>query len=149
MLLNEFDEQMAMDYIVYMMVGSYFKKTIFAQPAREKIMYLRYFFLGSKKQIELEETAERFFLQEIRAGLAEDFLQEEVTVSWQFDGKKKQTAVVFADGNRSLVIASLYGGRCRRPKFRFRTEGFENHPKIRTGKERDQGPVILVYRKAG
>ena len=149
MLLNEFDQQMAMDYIVYMMVGSYFKKTVFAQPAREKIMHLRYIFLGSKKQIELEEAAERFFLQKVRDSLPEDFLEAEVTVSWKYDGKTGRSAVVFSDKNRSLHISTRYGGKFHRPVFRARTEGLEGNPSVPGTGECRKETEILVYRKAG
>ena len=55
MILNAFEQKTALDYIVYMMMGSYFKRCSFPAKYREKQMEHFYMLLGSKLQIELEE----------------------------------------------------------------------------------------------
>ena len=55
MLLNSKDKQAAMDYTIFMMVGSFFDKTETASPGKEKIYHLRYQLLGHKTQYEIVE----------------------------------------------------------------------------------------------
>lgn len=125
MLLNPYDEQLALDYTIYMMMGSFFDKTKAASTWREKILRMRYQLLPQKTQYELEEDCERYFEKKVLPELPEDFLKGKTSVHWVESKNKKYTAVVFVRGRRQLWIASLYGGRIRRPVFEHWTVGME------------------------
>ena len=118
MMLNTRDEQMALDYTIYMMVGSFFKKARPDSKARERILRMRYQLLSENKQYYLEEESERYFENKILPGLPADFLAGTATVRHVRSDDGKYTAVVFARGGRQLWITSLYGGKYRRPRFR-------------------------------
>lgn len=57
--------------------------------------------------------------------MPEDFLKGKASVHWVESKNKKYTAVVFVRGRRQLWIASLYGGRIRRPVFEHWIVGME------------------------
>ena len=123
MLLTPYDEQLALDYTVYMMMGSYFDKTEAVSVSKEKIMRLRYLLLPRKIQYEIEEACERYFVKTILPNLPEEFLKGTASVHWVDSKDKKCTAVVFARGRRQLWVASFYGGGVRRPVFGYWTKG--------------------------
>lgn len=125
MLLNPYDEQLALDYTIYMMMGSFFDKTKAASTWREKILRLRYQLLPQKTQYEIEEACERYFEKKILPEMPEDFLKGKASVHWVESKNKKYTAVVFVRGRRQLWIASLYGGRILRPVFEHWIVGME------------------------
>ena len=119
MLLNPYDEQMALDYIIYMMMGSFFDKTRAASTWKEKILHLRYQLLNPKTQYSLEKDCERYFEKKILPNLPKDFLKGKASVHWVESKDGNYTAVVFVRGRRQLWVASLYGGRIRRPEFEY------------------------------
>ena len=125
MMLDTDDKQMAMDYTIYMMMGSFFDRTQAASPSREKILRMRYLLLGQKKQVELEEMCERYFEEKILPGLPKEFLEGTALVSRVTSRENGSTAVVFTRGSRQLWVASLYGGRFRQPVFTHWTTGFQ------------------------
>ena len=125
MLLNPYDEQLALDYIIYMMMGSFFEKTKAASAWRERILRLQYQLLPQRIQYEIEEDCEHYFEKKILSELPEDFLKGKATVYWVESKNKKYTAVVFARGRRQLWVASVEGGRIRRPVFEHWTVGME------------------------
>ena len=117
MILNAFEQKTALDYIVYMMMGSYFGRCSFPAKYREKQMEHFYLLLGSKLQIELEEKTENCFLKTIRPSLPQDFLDREVKVFWVPKTDGKQSAVVFANRIGQLWVVTRYGGRLKKPEF--------------------------------
>ena len=118
MLLQEMDQQKAFDYIIYMMVGSYFNKARAAVPGKENSRYLLYMLLGSAAQIRLEEQCEQYFQKKILPGLPRGFLDADVRVYFDSTGDGRYTSVVFAGNGRFLRIASLYGGKHKQPRMR-------------------------------
>lgn len=125
MILNPYDEQLALDYIIYMMMGSYFDETKAKSTWREKILKLRYHLLSEKAQEEVEKACERYFEKKVLPELPEEFLKGKAVVHWLESDDKKYTAVVFTRGRRQLWVASLYGGRYKQPVFEHWTVGFE------------------------
>lgn len=127
MILNAFEQKTALDYIVYMMMGSHFKKAAFSSKRREKSMELFYMLLGNKLQIELEALTEQCFLKTIRPGLPQKFLDSPAKVVWVNRGDGGQTAVVFANPYGQLWVVTRYGGRIKKPEFYhfFAGEGTE------------------------
>ncbi len=117
MILNAFEQKTALDYIIYMMMGSHFKRCDFPAKYREKHMEHFYMLLGSKLQIELEEKAEHCFLTTIRPSLPQEFLDSEVRTFWMSDKEGKQSAVVFANHIGRLWVVTRYGGRLKTPEF--------------------------------
>lgn len=117
MILNAFEQKTALDYIVYMMMGSHFKRCSFPAKYREKQMEHFYTLLGAKLQIELEEKAEHCFLKTIRPSLPQEFLDSEVKAFWIPGKDGKQSAVVFANHIGRLWVVTRYGGRIKTPEF--------------------------------
>lgn len=117
MILNALEQKTALDYIIYMMMGSYFKKVTFSSKWREKTMEHFYLLLGNRLQIELEETTEQCFRKTIRPSLPERFLDHEAKAFWVPRGDGKQTAIVFANAYGQLWVVTRYGGRQKRPEF--------------------------------
>ena len=138
MILEPYDEQLALDYTIYMMMGSFFDE---AQPAsvwKEKILKLRYQLLPLKAQYTIEEACERYFENEILPELPGEFLKGKATVHWMVSENKKYTAVVFSKGKQQLWIASLYGGRYKTPIFEHWTVGIP--PKEVPAPRKDRKP---------
>lgn len=117
MILNTFEQKTALDYIVYMVMGSYFKKVTFSSKWREKSMEHFYVLLGNKLQIDLEETTEQCFRKTIRPWLPEEFLAHTAKTFWVSRGDGKQSAVVFANPYGQLWVVTRYGGRVKKPEF--------------------------------
>lgn len=117
MILKEMDQQKAFDYIIYMMVGSYFKTAKAASSSVESSRRLLYMLLGSTAQIRLEEQCEIYFLKEVLPRLPKGFLDTDVRVYFDSTGNGRYTSVVFEGNGRFLRIASQYGGIRRKPRF--------------------------------
>ncbi len=117
MILNAFEQKTALDYIVYMMMGSHFRRCSFPAKYREKKMEHFYMLLGSKLQIELEEKTENCFLKTIRPSLPQEFLNSEVKAFWISRGDGRQSSVVFASHIGQLWVVTRYGGRLKMPEY--------------------------------
>lgn len=117
MILNAFEQKTALDYIIYMMVGSHFRRCTFPAGYLEKKMEHFYMLLGSKLQIELEEKTETCFLKTIRPSLPKAFLDSEVKAFWSASRDGRQSTVVFANHIGQLWIVTRYGGRLKMPEF--------------------------------
>ena len=117
MLLNSKDKQAAMDYTIFMMVGSFFDKTETASPGKEKIYHLRYQLLGHKTQYEWEEAVERHFLKKILPNLPKAFLDGTAKVHFVHEKDGRNSAVVFDRNGVQLWVSSQDGGKCKRPTF--------------------------------
>lgn len=125
MRLSANDEQLAMDYTIYMMVGSFFGKAVPGSKWTEQMLRQRYLLLSEATQYSIEEECEMYFENEIAPLLPDDFLKGAVTVRWIPARDRKFTALRFSDGKRQLWISSLYGGRYRKPQFVYWTEGLK------------------------
>ena len=119
MNLNAMDMQYAMDYIVYMMMCSFFGKAEAVSGSKEEKRRLLYLFLGYNRQVALEEEAETFFRKDILPDLPRDFLGGTVKVHWVTADNGRRTAVVFDSGDRQLWVTALFGGKVRTPVFRY------------------------------
>lgn len=117
MILNAFEQKTALDYIIYMMMGSHFKRCSFPAKYREKQMEHFYTLLGHKLQIELEEKSEHCFLKTIRPSLPSEFLDSEVKAFQIVSKEAPQSAVVFANHIGQLWVVTRYGGRVKQPEF--------------------------------
>lgn len=124
MLLNSYDEQLAFDYTIYMIMGSFFDKTKAAVPGKERRLRLLYLLLPQKRQYAIEEDCERYFERKILPELPESFLRGCASVYWRDSKDKSRTAVVFVRGKRQLWVTSLYGGRYKRLVLAHWTVGF-------------------------
>ena len=119
MILDRTEQQAAMDYIVYMIIGSYFAEARAKSPWRERGMRLKYCLLGQKRQYELEEKCDRYFDAVLSDRLPADFLDGKAEVSFCRPRDGRGSSVVFSDGFRRLEITSQYGGRRRDPAFSY------------------------------
>ena len=149
MILNTFDQQLSLDYITYMMVGSYFRKAEAVSKRREQIARTRYQLLNHKTQYALEDDCEQFFLRNIFPKLPAQFFAREAKVRFALSRDGLRTAVVFSCGKQQLWISSLYGGSYKHPVFEFWTIGFKQKPDG-PGREGHKPRIhVSVMKKAG
>lgn len=120
MILTRTEQQNAMDYIVYMIIGSYFASAKARTGWRENGMRLRYCLLGQGKQYDLEECCDKYFEEVLSDKIPEKFLEKKVDVYFRREKGNGNSAVIFSDGSSRLEVTALYGGRRRTPKFSYR-----------------------------
>ena len=82
---NIVDNQRAFEYVVYMMFGSYFDKTVLRNVLQEKNMYVQYMEQKEKSQFQMEDICIRFIERKLMKELPEELWtqQVEVKIGWE------------------------------------------------------------------
>lgn len=100
------DNQMAMDYVIYMIAGSYFKSTECVSPLVEGGLYIMYKEAGEKKQLCMENEVDLFMKDEVLPKLPKGFLNQDVKVKLIAENGKP-TKVVFVGEDCKLQICGI------------------------------------------
>ena len=103
------DRQLAMEYIIFMMVGSYFRKAKPCFGVRGKQMAICYHLLKPGQQERWEREVEEHFVRDVLPHLDNGFLDEEVRVTRVPLKNPGVTALAFTAGGRSLLVWERYG----------------------------------------
>lgn len=111
MKMNFTDNQSALGYAIYMIVGSYFKKAKCTHPILETNMRIRYVEQKLDNQYHMEEACisyvEHHLLSELPAQIWEDEVQVRMAIC-QDDGK---TEIHFISPMFVLIVKGEYKGR--------------------------------------
>ena len=101
--------QMVADYIVYMMVGSYFAKTICPSKIREKRMFMYYKDTKEDIQYELEEKCINFVEKKMMKNLPQEIWNERVMVTLKSNvAVPGKTDIIFSGNGWELKISNDY-----------------------------------------
>lgn len=108
-VMDDKKKQMATDYIVYMMVGSYFVKTICSSKTKEKRLFLYYKDIKDSIQYEIEEKCINYVEKKMIKELPPQIWKERVSVTLKSNLViPSKTDIVFAGNGWRLNISSDY-----------------------------------------
>lgn len=116
--------QKAMDYIVYMMVGSYFAGTQCLSRICEKKLFLNYKEIGVEKQIKYENECIWFTENVLMKKLPERIWNETVKVNMTPDASGKGTTITFVGEDFKMSVSSDCSNNSR-PKLSCTVNGEE------------------------
>jgi hypothetical protein len=102
------DNQRAWDYIMYMMLGSYFKKTNCLTTFWEQKLSLNYSAMKKQDQYAAEDKCIKVIEEEILPQLPEEFLESTVDIKLVVDEKDDVTVIEVTDGVYELMVAYKY-----------------------------------------
>jgi hypothetical protein len=102
------DNQRAWDYIMYMMLGSYFKKTNCLTTFWEQKLSLNYSAMKKQDQYAAEDKCIKAIEEEVLPQLPDEFLDSEVDVRLVIDDKDDVTVIEVTDGIYELLVAYKY-----------------------------------------
>lgn len=94
----------AMEYIIYMMVGSYFKSAECKTKSLERQLFLYYKELGYKEQTTKEDNCIRFIEHDLLKKLPRRYLKENVKVAFKTDEVSGLNNIIFSGTNWKMVI---------------------------------------------
>ncbi len=109
--LNFTDNQTAFEYVVYMMVGSYFDKAVCKNKLLEKKMYVQYIEQKERNQIQMEDICIRFIEKELMNHLPEQIWGQQVEVKFRPKDIKGQMDIQFHGPDYILCINAKYQGK--------------------------------------
>lgn len=112
--MNTTVKQKALDYIMYMILGSYFTKAVCLSPLREKQLLLCYKDLKPADQLDLEEKCIRY-VEKFRKVVPEEFWEQTVRVHI----KGRYANVIEIHGDKQILCVRTYYER-KKPRFRIR-----------------------------
>ncbi len=107
------DRQTAFNYVIYMIVGSYFRSARCRDRAREGRMHFHYREMKEREQIRMEDVCIRY-AEKVLLGLPKHFWEEDVEVRFVRNDCGDDTLVCFAGKGFVLAVGGRYaGGRTR------------------------------------
>ncbi len=107
-------KQKALDYVMYMILGSYFTKSVCKSPFREKQLLLYYKDLRPTEQVDMENLCIRY-VEKFKKAVPEDFWNQEMEV--HFEGRLTNFIRWQSDRN-ILYVKTEYKGN--KSTFRLR-----------------------------
>ena len=105
--MNNTAKQKALDYIMYMILGSYFTKAVCKSPIREKQLLLYYKDLKPTDQVDLENLCIRY-IEKFKNAVPEDFWKQEMEV--HFQGRFANVIRLQSD-KHILLVRTEYKGK--------------------------------------
>ena len=109
--MNFTDNQTAFEYAIYMIVGSYFKKTSCISPLQERSMRLQYCEQKLENQYRMEDVCIRYVEQELLSKLPESFWNREMQVHFVKECSEGISEIRFTSDNCILRIRGFYQGK--------------------------------------
>lgn len=109
--MNFTSNQTAFEYVIYMMLGSYFDKAICKNRNLEKSMYVQYLEQKEKNQIQMEDVCIRYVEKKLMSNFPEKFWEQEVEVKFcptNVDGVKE---IQFHGKDCVLHVGGIYRGK--------------------------------------
>ncbi len=107
-------KQKALDYIMYMILASYFNKAVCQSPLREKQLFLCYKDIKLDEQLKMEEACIRY-IEKFQKAVPESFWKQEVEV--HFKGRNASAIEVHGNNQILCVRTSYEKGK---PQFQIR-----------------------------
>lgn len=107
MKMNFTNNQIAFDYAIYMIVGSYFRKTTCKNDLQEKRMRLHYCEQKVNNQYRMEDICISYVEKKLMKTLPKEIWDEEMEVHFIFE-KSGSVRILFVGKNYSLLIWGKY-----------------------------------------
>lgn len=111
MKFNIVDKQAAFEYVLYMMLGSYFDKVACCSPMYEKKMHMQYQQQKEESQIQMEDFCIRFVEKELMPQLPEDFWKQQMEVRFLPTNVKGMREVQFIGADYALRVSGIFLGQ--------------------------------------
>ncbi len=109
--MNFTNNQTAFEYVIYMMLGSYFNKTNCKNYLLEKKMRLMYWEQKEKRQIEMERICIRFVENELLPELPKYIWSQNVEVKFSPTKFKGYQDIEFRGEDFLLRVRAIYRGK--------------------------------------
>lgn len=132
--MNNLAKQKALDYIMYMILGSYFTKSVCKSPIREKQLLLYYKDLKPTEQVDLENLCIRY-VEKFMKAVPEEFWEQEMEV--HFDGRFANIIRLQSDKN-IVYVRTEYKGKKSTFQLRLLTK---KEPRKAMGKEENKAAL--------
>lgn len=113
MKMNFTNNQIAFDYAIYMIVGSYFRKTTCKNDLQEKRMRLHYCEQKVNNQYRMEDICISYVEKKLMKTLPKEIWDEEMAVKF-ITGKDGFTRVCFVGEKYNLYMCGQYGNNKKR-----------------------------------
>lgn len=111
MKFNIVDNQVAFEYVLYMIFGSYFRKAAHRNILLEQKMYLQYMEQKEKNQILMEDICIRFIEKKLMKELPEALWNQTVEVKIVPTELKGLREVQFRGPKYTLRVCAIYRGK--------------------------------------
>ena len=109
--MNFTNTQTAFEYVIYMMLGSYFNRTSCKNILLEKKMRFMYWEQREKSQIEMEKICIRFVEKELLPQLSEHIWSQDVEVKFSPTRFKGYQDIEFHGEDFRLRVRAIYRGK--------------------------------------
>ena len=109
--MNFTNDQTAFEYVIYMMLGSYFKKAVCKNKLLEKKLFVQYLEQKEKKQLQMEDICIRYVEKKLMPNFPEKFWEQEVEVKFcptDINGVKE---VQFHGKDYILYVGGIFRGK--------------------------------------
>lgn len=111
MKINYTNNQMSLEYVIYMMVGSYFHSANCVSKRLEERLYLHYCEQQHKKQYMMEDRCLRYVNTRLLPNLPTDLWEENVIVKLVPDPTNETIMVKFIGEKYILCMRGAYKGK--------------------------------------
>ena len=111
MKFNIVDNQVAFEYVLYMIFGSYFRKAAHRNILLEQKMYLQYMEQKEKNQILMEDICIRFIEKKLMKQLPEELWNQDVEVRIVSTPIKGLREIQFRGPEYTLRVCAIYRGK--------------------------------------
>jgi hypothetical protein len=111
MKMNFTDNQIALEYAMYMMVGSYFDNTVCKNYLQEKKMRVQYVEQKKENQYLLEDICIAYVEKNLVPNLPDDFWKRNMKVRFVVNHRTNQIEIRFSDLKYILRIWGEYNGK--------------------------------------
>ena len=105
--MNNMAKQKALNYVMYMILGSYFTKAVCKSPIREKQLLLYYKDLKPNDQVDMENLCIRY-IEKFKKAVPEEFWNQEMEV--HFEGRLANVIRLQSDKN-IVYVRTEYNGK--------------------------------------
>ena len=115
--MNTIEKQHAFDYCMYMMLASYFKKSVCVSRIQEEKLFLYYKELKPQEQIDMEQQCIRLIEKDLMKGIPKKAWNFRIEVHLRGNEKYPQTEMQIRFKNHILQLFTEY--QKRNPELRY------------------------------
>lgn len=123
------NSQIAFEYAIYMMVGSYFKSARCKSRLLEQSMKLQYLEQKERVQLQMEDTVISFVEKKMVPLLPQDLWGEDVKVIFEPSEDKELNHVLFVGKKSVLEVHCIYQGTRSKIQYSFWNKRQKKAPK--------------------
>lgn len=109
--MNIVDNQSAFEYVLYMMLGSYFKKAVCSNKLFERKLHMQYLQQKEKQQVLMEEICIRLVENELMPQLPEEFWEQKMKVRFVPTSVTGMREIQFIGAEYALRVSGVFRGK--------------------------------------